>query len=115
MTPLTRLQLGVVVDFTRAPAGNARLQVTNEGSAYVALSQADRTGRRDGTGSFARSFSRGDQVTVTTQPIYGRLQFDRWTDAAGRLLSTSNSVSLSLATVPGWKQIDAVQLVGSAE
>jgi hypothetical protein len=96
--PITDLQLSVTVDFVRRTSNHVRLRVASEEGGLVGVSQADITGRGDGRGSFTRTYTRGNQLTLTAQPVYGSLQFERWVDAVGRVLGTAPTLSLGMTS-----------------
>lgn len=97
---ITSLQVSVVVDFFRGSNSGARLTVrpTQGASPYIAVAQPDVTGRRDGIGRFARTFVAGEPITVTADSTYGNRVFARWVDDTGRVLSTSPTLHLNMAS-----------------
>jgi hypothetical protein len=96
--PITSVQIAVTVDFYRGTTSRARLNVQSNqtGSPYIRVSQTDITGRQDGTGSFGRTYTAGQTVTLTAEPRYGRERFIRWVDGSGQTLGTSATIQLTM-------------------
>lgn len=55
----------------------------------VTLDTMDENNRQDGRGSFRRIYLGGQAVTVSAEPRFGKLVFDRWTDGFGNDLVPS--------------------------
>ena len=50
---------------------------------YFRVDTLDRTSKKDGRGSFHRSYSKGQEVTVTAPEWLGYYKFNKWTDRFG--------------------------------
>lgn len=97
--PVTNLQVAVTVDFfrTRSPLARLSVQTSNGSLPYITLDRTDVTGRADGLGTFRRTFNVGDRVALTAEPTYGSSKFVSWVDDGGGVLTSSNSLPLTLA------------------
>jgi Abnormal spindle-like microcephaly-assoc'd, ASPM-SPD-2-Hydin/FG-GAP repeat len=97
---MTKLRLAVTVDFFRGSSNQVQLpvQTANGNVPYVEVNQTDLTGRTDGLGTFRRTFTAGEEVTLTAEPIYGKLKFRSWVDDNEVVLGTLPVLTLTLNT-----------------
>ncbi len=96
---ITNLRMSVGVDFYPSNVNQLTLtvQAPVTDAAYVAVSQADVTGRTDGIGTFSRVYARGTSVTLTAEPTYAGVPFAKWVDSNNNTVSTVPTLSLMVS------------------
>ncbi len=94
---IKRMDLEASYDYVDKAGGHVLLEVRPENPALsplIKLSNPDRNGRKDGQGSFDRSFNPGAQVTIEAPQRYGSWVFAGW---AGASNSTANRIAVPLS------------------
>ena len=84
-------------DFTRRPNKLRNIDITTSDDLmpYIACSDEDVSGKRDGNGSLYRSYDLSNQpVTFTALKNYGVYEFKNWTDRSGRIVSEDTKLSI---------------------
>lgn len=94
------LRCELIYDFHQLPIGLASVEVVtnNDMKPYICVSKTDINERKDGWGSFYRSYFKNanSSTTLTAPTTYGTWQFEKWTDRFGGLLSTQPEISVNL-------------------
>ena len=80
------LRVELQYDYVDKLPGQASLEVTASGSGakpYIIVGAADLNARQDALGDFDRTYTKGNNVTLTVPQSYGEWRFQKWTDRVG--------------------------------
>jgi len=95
------LVLEVTYEYQSRNSGLTSLKVlppANDFAPYIILNTQDKNERQDGLGSFYRTYSTGNTVTLKAPQTYGEWNFDKWTDSSGTTLGTNQLLTVSLSS-----------------
>ena len=108
--PIQALRIKIFYDYYQKSSAKASLyvEVPDGLMPYIALQAADANGRKDGRGSFYRSFDTNATVILTPEATYGSTVFVRWEDEYFQPIKVLGKSGELAITMDDHKKIRAV-------